>query len=140
MSTTIRTPVSAASCSAWARQAGWTHPDGYEIEPKIPAGPAERVSTRVADVCAIDYARLPAADHLHIIRPARRTASQANTDGGETDMIAVADATARAIRAHQGETFLSRTFGSIAYGVPQTRMRLILIARRGPLAALLGRT
>lgn len=143
-----------------ARQAGYTHVDGYEIEPKIAAtAKLNGFDVRTADVCAVDYAALPAVDHLHA-SPSCKSASQANVEGRETpEDLAVADAICRAIAAHQGDTFTLenvwqyRAFESFDriraalseasfsydywhlnaadYGVPQTRKRLILIARRG---------
>ena len=152
-----------------ARAAGYAHVEGYEIDPKI-AAVAQRngFDVRAADVCAVDYEALPAVDHLHI-SPSCKNASQANQkgkdDSGEplpretAGDLAVADASCRAIRAHQGVTFtLENVWGyrsfesfdriraaladtgfsyeywhlnSADYGVPQTRKRLILIARRG---------
>ncbi len=143
-----------------ARAAGWRHLDGCEIDPKIAA--AARLNgfdVRVADVCQVDYGSLPPADHLHA-SPSCKHASQANTNGGETNEDrAAADAVCQAIRAHQGTTFSLenvwgyRTFESFKrilaalhacgfvvdfrhinaadYGVPQTRKRLILRAVRG---------
>ena len=152
-----------------AQQAGYTHADGYELEPKIAAvAQLNGFDVRVADVCAVDYAALPAVDHLHA-SPSCKNASNANQPGAddngdplprETEQdLACADAVCRAIAAHQGETFTLenvygyRTFQSFDrirealraadfsyeywhlnaadYGVPQTRKRLILIARRG---------
>lgn len=143
-----------------ARAAGWTHVDGYEIEPKIAA--VARLNgfyVRVADVCKIDYSTLVPTDHLHA-SPSCKRASQANTQTGETEEdLAAADAVCRAIRAHAGQTFTLenvwpyRNFKSFArilaalhacgfvvdyrhinaadYGVPQTRKRLVLRAARG---------
>ncbi len=143
-----------------ARAAGWTHVDGYEIDPAIAAvARLNGFDVRAADVTRIDYASLPPADHLHA-SPSCKTASQANTAGGETaDDRAVAAAICRAIRAHQGRTFSLENvwayrnyeafahilatlhdcgFGvhfahvnSADFGVPQTRKRLILRAVRG---------
>lgn len=143
-----------------ARAAGYTHLDGYEIDPQIAAvAQLNGFAVRVADVCEVDYTALAPADHLHA-SPSCKSASQANTNGGETDGDrAVADAICRAIRAHQGRTFSLenvwgyRNFESFArvlsalhgagftvdyrhinaadHGVPQTRKRLILRAVRG---------
>lgn len=143
-----------------ARAADWTHVDGYEIDPAIAViARLNDFNVRVADVTRIDYARLPAVDHLHA-SPSCKTASQANTAGGETaGDLAVADAICRAIRAHTGRTFsLENVWGYRKYesfdrilttlracgfgvhvahvnaadfGVPQTRKRLILRAVRG---------
>lgn len=89
-----------------ARQAGYTHLDGYEIDPSIAAvARLNGFDVRVADVCDIDYDSLPPADHLHA-SPSCKTASQANTKAGETDGDrAVAGAICRAIAAHQGRSF-----------------------------------
>lgn len=143
-----------------ARQAGWTHVDGYEIEEPIAAvAKLNGFDVHAADVCAVEYESLSSVDHLHA-SPSCKTASQANQAGGETDAdLAVADAICRAIRAHQGRTFSLenvwqyRTFesfwrilhalhdcgfvadyehiNSADFGVPQTRKRLILRAVRG---------
>jgi site-specific DNA-cytosine methylase len=152
-----------------ARAAGWTHLDGWEWEPRIAAA-AQRngFDVRVADVCDVDWAALPYADHLHS-SPSCKRASQANQPGrdehGEPlprempDDLAAADAVCRSIAAHRGATFtLENVWGYRAfesfdrirtalseygfsydywhlnmadYGIPQTRKRLILIARRG---------
>lgn len=158
---TIRTLCSGGELFAvGARAAGYTHVDGYEIDPKIAAvAQLNGFDVRVTDVCEIDYVSLSPVDHLHI-SPSCKTASQANTDGGETvDDLAVADASCRAIHAHQGRTFSLenvwgyRNYESFArilaalhacgfqvhfahlnaadFGVPQTRKRLILRAVRG---------
>ena len=167
---TLRTLCSGGELfGVGARAAGYTHVDGYEIEPKIAAvARLNGFDVRAADVCAVDYEALPAVDHLHI-SPSCKNASQANQkgkdDSGEplpretAGDLAVADASCRAIRAHQGVTFtLENVWGyrsfesfdriraaladagfsyeywhlnSADYGVPQTRKRLILIARRG---------
>lgn len=143
-----------------ARQAGWTHVDGYEIEEPIAAvAKLNGFDVHAADVCAVEYESLSSVDHLHA-SPSCKSASQANQAGGETDAdLAVADAICRAIRAHQGRTFSLenvwqyRTFesfwrilhalhdcgfvadyehiNSADFGVPQTRKRLILRAVRG---------
>lgn len=143
-----------------ARAAGWAHVDGYEIDSTITAvARLNGFDVRAADVTRIDYATLRPVDHLHA-SPSCKTASQANTAGGETaDDLAVADAICRSIRAHQGRTFslenvwAYRNYESFArilatlhecgfgvhfahvnsadFGVPQTRKRLILRAVRG---------
>lgn len=104
---TLRTLCSGGELfSVGARQADWRHLDGYEIAPKI-AAVAQRngFDVRVADVTRVDYETLRPADHLHA-SPSCKTASQANTNAGETDGDrAVARAIVRAIRAHQGDTF-----------------------------------
>jgi DNA (cytosine-5)-methyltransferase 1 len=167
---TLRTLCSGGELfGVGARAAGYTHVDGYEIDPKI-AAVAQRngFDVRAADVCEVDYEALPAVDHLHI-SPSCKNASQANQKGKDESGeplpretagdLAVADASCRAIHAHQGATFtLENVWGyrsfesfdriraaladagfsyeywhlnSADYGVPQTRKRLILIARRG---------
>ncbi len=167
---TLRTLFSGGELfGVGAQQAGYTHADGYELEPKIAAvAQLNGFDVRVADVCAVDYAALPTVNHLHA-SPSCKNASNANQKGvdengdplpRETEQdLACADAVCRAIAAHQGETFTLenvygyRTFQSFDrirealraadfsyeywhltaadYGVPQTRKRLILIARRG---------
>ena len=166
---TLRTLFSGGELfGVGAQQAGYTHADGYELEPKIAAvAQLNGFDVRVADVCAVDYAALPTVNHLHA-SPSCKNASNANQKGvdengdplpRETEQdLACADAVCRAIAAHQGETFTLenvygyRTFQSFDrirealraadfsyeywhltaadYGVPQTRKRLILIARR----------
>lgn len=143
-----------------ALAAGWQHVDGFEINPAIAAvARLNGFTVNVADVCQVDYAALAPVGHLHA-SPSCKTASQANTDGGEAiEDLAVADAVCRAIRAHEGKTFslenvwAYRNYESFArilaalhgegftvdyrhvnaadYGVPQTRKRLILRAMRG---------
>ena len=166
---TLRTLFSGGELfGVGAQQAGYTHADGYELDPKIAAvAQLNGFDVRVADVCAVDYAALPTVNHLHA-SPSCKNASNANQKGvdengdplpRETEQdLACADAVCRAIAAHQGETFTLenvygyRTFQSFDrirealraadfsyeywhltaadYGVPQTRKRLILIARR----------
>jgi site-specific DNA-cytosine methylase len=167
---TLRTLCSGGELfGVGARAAGYAHVDGYEIDPKI-AAVAQRngFDVRAADVCEVPYETLPAVDHLHI-SPSCKNASQANQKGKDESGeplpretagdLAVADASCRAIHAHQGATFtLENVWGyrsfesfdriraaladagfsyeywhlnSADYGVPQTRKRLILIARRG---------
>jgi len=89
-----------------ARAAGWRHMDGYEIDPQIAAVAClNGFDVRVADVCAVDYEALAPVDHLHA-SPSCKSASQANTNGGETPGdLAVADAICMAIAWHQGRTF-----------------------------------
>lgn len=167
---TLRTLCSGGELfGVGARAAGYAHVEGYEIDPKI-AAVAQRngFDVRAADVCEVPYETLPPVDHLHI-SPSCKNASQANQKGKDESGeplpretagdLAVADASCRAIRAHQGATFtLENVWGyrsfesfdriraaladagfsyeywhlnSADYGVPQTRKRLILIARRG---------
>jgi site-specific DNA-cytosine methylase len=161
MTRTFRTLCSGGELfGVGARAAGWRHVDGWEINPSIAAVAClNGFQVNVADVTAVDYGALPYADHLHA-SPSCKTASQANTNGGETpEDLAVADAVCRAIVAHQGETvslenvWAYRNYESFArilatlhqagfqvdyrhvnsadYGVPQTRKRLILRAVRG---------
>lgn len=167
---TLRTLFSGGELfGVGAQQAGYTHADGYELEPKIAAvAQLNGFDVRVADVCAVDYAALPTVNHLHA-SPSCKNASNANQKGvdengdplpRETEQdLACADAVCRAIAAHQGDTFtLENVYGyrvfesfdriraalsaagfsyeywhlnAADYGVPQTRKRLILIARRG---------
>ena len=166
---TLRTLFSGGELfGVGARQAGYTHADGYELDPKIATvAQLNGFDVRVADVCAVDYAALPPVDHLHG-SPSCKNASNANQPGTdengdplprETEQdLACADAVCRAIAAHQGDTFtLENVYGyrvfesfdriraalsaagfsyeywhlnAADYGVPQTRKRLILIARR----------
>jgi site-specific DNA-cytosine methylase len=104
---TIRTHCSGGELfGVGARQAGYTHIDGFEIEAKIAAvARLNGFAVRTADVCQVDYSALPDADHLHT-SPSCKRASRANTNQGETsDDLAVADSVCRAIRAHAGRTF-----------------------------------
>jgi DNA-cytosine methyltransferase len=111
----------------------------------------------VSNVAAVDYASLPKVDHLHA-SPSCKKASIANSEGGECpEDIEAAKAVCRAIEAVKPHTFtLENVWGyrefeafkliirslreagyfvdwwhlnSANYGVPQTRKRLILIAR-----------
>jgi site-specific DNA-cytosine methylase len=139
--------------------AGYTHVDGFEIRADIAAvAQLNGFDVRVANVCDVDYESLAAVDHLHA-SPSCKNASQAKTDGGETDADrAAAGAICHAIRAHAGRSFSLenvwnyRAFEGFArilaalhacgfvvdvrhvnaadYGVPQTRKRLILRAVR----------
>lgn len=158
---TFRTLLSGGELfGVGARAAGYTHIDGYEIDPKIAAVAClNGFDVHTADICDVDYANLTPADHLHASTVCTR-ASQANVGAVETDDdLAMADAVCRAITAHQGATFslenvwAYRTFESFDrilaalkacgfvsdyrhvnaadYGVPQTRKRLILRAVRG---------
>lgn len=143
---------------AW--QAGWRHVYGFEIDDSIASvARLNGFDVHTADVCAVDYTTLPAVDHLHA-SPSCKTASNANTNGGESALdLACADAVCRAIAAHRGRSFSLenvwpyRNYESFArilaalhthgfvvdfrhvnsadYGVPQTRKRLILRAVRG---------
>lgn len=158
---TIRTLLSGGELfGVGARAAGYTHIDGYEIDPRI-AAVARRngFDIRTADICQVDYTSLPDADHLHG-SPVCTRASSANVGAVESDLdLAMADAICRAIAAHKGRTFSIenvwayrefesfnricaaltsagfiydfRHLNSADYGVPQTRKRLILRAVRG---------
>lgn len=104
---TLRTHCSGGELfGVGARQAGYTHIDGFEIDPKIAAvARLNGFNVHAADVCSVEYDALPPADHLHT-SPSCKRASRANTNQGETgDDLAVADSVCRAIRAHQGRTF-----------------------------------
>ena len=112
----------------------------------------------VSDVAAVDYSSLPRVDHLHA-SPSCKKASVANSGGGESpEDIEAARAVCRAIEAVGPQSFtLENVWGyrefeafklivgqlvtlgykldwwhlnSADYGVPQTRKRLILIARK----------
>lgn len=89
-----------------ARQAGYYHIDGFEIDDTIAAvARLNGFDVHTADVCQVDYRTLAPADHLHT-SPSCKRASRANTNQGETaDDLAVADSVCRAIRAHAGRTF-----------------------------------
>jgi DNA (cytosine-5)-methyltransferase 1 len=113
----------------------------------------------VADVCAVDYAALPAVDWLHA-SPVCTRYSVANSQRGESDLdIEAAQATARAIETltprcvtienvpqyaasdalrlittaldRLGYWWHAATLNSADYGVPQTRRRLIVRASLG---------
>jgi len=131
-----------------------------EYDPKIAAvAQMNGFDCTVADARAVDYATLPRVDWLHASPPCIN-ASRANVDGGQTTLDdELADAVCRAVRALQPEFFsLENVFGyrafeafgailamlnaqgymydywhlnSADYGVPQTRSRLILLARQG---------
>lgn len=104
---TLRTHCSGGELfGIGARAAGYTHLDGFEINPKIAAvARANGFDVHTADVCGVDYASLPPSDHLHT-SPSCKRASRANINAGETDEdLAVADSVCRAIRAHAGRTF-----------------------------------
>lgn len=84
-----------------AVQAGYRVVDGFEIDPKK-AAVARRNGHHVhaADVTRLDQGLLGRVDHEHW-SPSCKTASQANSDGGETpDDIAVAQACVASIHAH----------------------------------------
>lgn len=89
-----------------ARQAGFAHIDGFEIDPKIAAvARLNGFDVQATDVCDVDYASLVPVDHAHT-SPSCKRASRANTNQGETaDDLAVADSVVRMIHAHQGRTF-----------------------------------
>jgi len=158
---TFRTILSGGELfGVGARQAGYVHLDGYEIDPQAAAvARLNGFNVHTADICEVDYSLLPPADHLHASTVCTR-ASQANVGAGEaSEDLAMAGAVCRAIQAHQGATFslenvwAYRTFESFKcilgalkacsfvvdyrhissadFGVPQTRKRLILRAVRG---------
>lgn len=158
---TLRTLCSGGELfGVGARQAGYTHVDGYEIDPAVAAvARLNGFDVRAADICVVDFASLGGVDHLHG-SPSCKSASRANEKGGETtDDLAVANAICRAIRAHAGRSFsLENVWGyrnfesfqrilaalhacnfvvdfrhinAADFGVPQTRKRLILRAVRG---------
>lgn len=107
MHRTIRTLFSGGELfGVGARAAGFTHVDGVEFRADIAAVAARNgFDLIVSDVCAVNYAALPFADHLHA-SPSCKNASNANTDAGETpEDIAAADAVCRAIEVHKGRTF-----------------------------------
>ena len=158
---TIRTFCSGGELfGVGARAAGYTHIDGYEFRADIAAVACQNgFDVRIADVCQVDWESLPFADHLHG-SPSCKSASVANTGAGEApEDIAVGQAFARAILAHQGNTISLenvwpyrhfeafriikdalthagfqhdiRHINAADFGVPQTRKRLILRAVRG---------
>lgn len=157
---TLRTLFSGGELfGCGARAAGWKHVDGYELRGDIAAvAQLNGFDVHTANVCDVDYASLTPVDHLHG-SPSCKTASQANTNGGETaEDLACADAICRAIRAHAGRSFsLENVWGyrnyesfqrilatlvacgfvyvfdhinAADFGVPQTRKRLWLRAVR----------
>lgn len=84
-----------------AALAGYRVVDGFEIDPKK-AAIARRNghNVHVADVTRLDQGTLTPVSHEHT-SPSCKTASQANSDGGETpEDIAVAQAMCVAIHAH----------------------------------------
>ena len=143
-----------------ARAAGLTPLWSIEQQPDIAAvAELNGFHSLVADARAVDYTTLPRVDWLHTSPPCIN-ASVAKADAGETALDgALAEAVCRAIRDIQPATFSLenvigyRHFDSYAailaaltdlgysyeawtlnasnYGVPQTRKRLILLARRG---------
>lgn len=158
---TIRTLLSGGELfGVGARQAGYVHIDGYEIDPKIAAvARLNGFDVRAADICHVDYESLPDADHLHA-SPVCTRASSANVGAEESELdLTMSAAICRAIAAHKGRTvtienvwgyrefesfkricaaltsagfvYEFRHLNSADYGVPQTRKRLILRAVRG---------
>ncbi len=147
-----------AECGAIA--AGYTPVFGIELDPSIAdVARMNGFDTTVADVRAVDYSAMPCVDHLHASPPCIN-ASQAKADAGETPLDGeLAFAVCRAIDALRPETFTLEnvqgyryfdsykaicqtltdlgysyehwTLNAASYGVPQTRKRLILVARRG---------
>lgn len=139
--------------------AGLEHLWGVELEPDIAAvAEMNGFSSIVVDVREVDFTALAAPYWLHMSPPCIN-ASVAKTDGGETDLDGeLAAACVRAIEAlRPGVVSLKNVWGyrtfaafksilralsengykadfwhlnSADYGVPQTRQRLILLARR----------
>lgn len=81
--------------------AGYAVVDGFELEDRIAAvARLNGHNVYTADVTRVDFDSLSYCDHEHA-SPSCKTASQANTKGGETKTdLAVADAMCRAIKAH----------------------------------------
>lgn len=141
-----------------ATAAGYTHLWGVEYDADI-AAVAERngFPTIVSDVCNVDYSTLERPYHLHA-SPVCKNASVAKVDGEESPVdIETANAVCRAIvtlrptlftlenvrgyihfQAFRNIVAMLRQCGyqmtqdvlnAANYGVPQTRERLILVAR-----------
>lgn len=70
-----------------ARQAGYRHIDGFEIDAKIAAvARLNGFDVHTSDVCQVEYTTLPPADHFHT-SPSCKRASRANTNQGLTPQI-----------------------------------------------------
>ncbi|HXJ42477.1 MAG TPA: DNA cytosine methyltransferase, partial [Bryobacteraceae bacterium] len=140
--------------------AGWRPVWGVEHSPDIASVYRANIHAciLVADVRTVDFAGLKRPDHLHASPPCTR-ASVANSDATESPLDGeLAEAVCRAIRGLRPDTFtLENVYGyrkfkayhailqtlydcgyefeqhhcnAALYGVPQTRMRLILRASR----------
>jgi len=139
--------------------AGFTPIWGVEFDPDIAAIAAQNdIHSRVADVRDVDYAQLARPDLLHA-SPVCKNASIAKQNGGEAaEDIETAAAVIRAITALKPRAFTLENvrgyrefqafknilaalrdegyavavdvLNSANYGVPQTRERLFVIARR----------
>lgn len=159
--TTIATLLSGGEgVGVGARMVGLDHLWGIEYDDAIAqVARANGFHTITADVTAVDFAPLPAPDILHASPPCPNF-SVAKTNRGETEQDrAIAGAVCAAIetllprvftlenvRGYAGSESLKRigetlmaldyaveTFvvNAADYGVPQTRERLFLVARRG---------
>lgn len=142
-----------------AQMAGYRHTWGVEWDAQLAAvATANGFHAIVGDVRTVDYTALERPNHLHA-SPVCKNASVAKADGQESpDDIETAAAVSRAILALQPDTFslenvrgyrefqafknILRTLRELGYsvavdvvnaadyGVPQTRERLIVLARR----------
>lgn len=151
---------------AGARAAGLTHIWGIEIDPRAASiAQLNGFSTKVADVLSINFNWCTSPDWLHASPPCTR-ASAANPNADETMLdIALSAKVIDAVEVLRPKVFslenvqpykafksykaiiagLHRlgysiavgTLNTAAYGVPQTRRRLFVVARRGVKSALL---
>lgn len=143
-----------------AMMAGFKPVWGVEIRPDIAAVAEQNVpglKVIVSDVAAVDYSALPKVDHLHA-SPSCKNASQASNGEEAPEDLSSARAVCRALEEVKPACFTLenvwqyRNFESFKlivrklrelgffvdwwhlnsanYGVPQTRQRLILIARK----------
>jgi len=142
-----------------ATTAGFTPIWGVEFDPAIAAVAAwNGIPAHIADVRHVNYAEMIAPDLLHT-SPVCKNASIAKQDGGEAaEDVETAEAVIHAIRALKPRTFTLENvrgyrefqsfknilavlhadgyavsvdvLNSADYGVPQTRERLFVIARR----------
>lgn len=142
-----------------AKAAGYRHLWGVEWDAQLAAvAQANGFNTIVGDVCAVDYSALERPNHLHA-SPVCKNASIAKADGKEEQQdLDTAAAVSRAILALRPDTFslenvrgyrdfqafknILHTLRNLGYsmavevvnaadyGVPQTRERLIVLARR----------
>jgi site-specific DNA-cytosine methylase len=143
-----------------ATWAGYTPIWGVEREDRIAkVARLNGFPVMTADVCEVDYSGLERPDHLHASPPCPNF-SVANNDKGERpEDIAMAEAIRRALLALKPDTFtlenvmgyrssesfkiITQTLSELGYwwdadhlnaadfGVPQTRVRLIVRASRG---------